>query len=120
MSPEGKVQVVVKSRRIPLRTVEVSEPIFSPSGVFMGTRSNRVILYGSVLDEGHRRAIEEGQRLSCDLGLELEVVDASKKGLFGRVRSSLGLGGAGGPTLVVSPLSTECEGPVSQDATTSL
>lgn len=109
MSPDGKVQVVVRSRRVPVRTVEVSAPVFSPTGVFVGTRRNRLVLYGSALDDTHRRAIEEGQKLSCNLGLDLEVVDASKSSLLRRILSSLGLGGSKLPTLMVAPLSHEGE-----------
>lgn len=109
MSPDGKVKVVVRSRRVPVRTVDVRVPVFSTSGVFMGTRSNRLVLYGSALDDNHKRAIEEGQKLSCSLGLDLEVVDASKSGLFRRMLSLLGLGGSELPALTVAPLSSEGE-----------
>ena len=109
MSSDGKVQVVVRSRRVPVRTVDFSVPVFSASGIFMGTRSNRLVLYGSALDDTHRRAIEEGQKLSCNLGLDLEVVDTSKSGLFRRILSSFSLGGSELPALKVAPLSYEGE-----------
>jgi hypothetical protein len=91
MSPDAKVQVVVKSRRVPIRTVRVSEPLFSTSGVYMGTRTNTRVIYDSTLDTNHRQAIEAGQRLSCYLGLNFEVIDSAKSGLGTRILSSLGL-----------------------------
>jgi hypothetical protein len=99
MSDAGKVKVVVRSRKVPLRTVEfATHPIF-PVGTYStpvsspwnsGLRRERVVVYESVLDDEQRRAIDEGQRLARNLGLELEVVDESKFGLLKRVRSSLG------------------------------
>jgi hypothetical protein len=103
MSPEGKVQVRVKSRRVPVRTVEVLEPLFSPSGVFMGTRRSKLVLYDNALNQEHQRAIDEGRRLSCHLGFELEVVDSSRSGFFRRMLSSLGRGASESPALMVAP-----------------
>lgn len=115
MSADGKVRVVVKSRRVPIRTVDVSEPIFSASGAYLGTTRNSLTLYDSSLDDNHRKAIEEGRKLACNLGLGLEVVDASTSGLFRRIRSSLRLSGSSLPSLVVSPFSPACEGSALQD-----
>ncbi len=103
MSPEGKVRVVVQSRRVPTRIIDLSVPEFAPSGVLMGSRTNRVVLYDYVLDGEQTRAIEEGRRLSCNLGLELEVVDRSQMGLFRRVLSSFGRNASSHPMVVVSP-----------------
>jgi len=110
MTSAGKVRVVVRSRKIPTSIIDLSEPIYSTSGILMGTRKNTVVLYDYVLDDDHRRAIQEGQRLSCNLGLELEVVDVSKGGIFRRVLSSFGFRGSRGPTLEVAPLPTKYEG----------
>ncbi len=103
MSPDGKVRVVVKSRRVPSRTFDFSEPVYSPIGMRMGTKSNRLVVYDYVLDEEHRRAIEEGHKLACDLGLDLEVVDRTRSGLFRRVLSSFGRGRSGEPSIEVRP-----------------
>ena len=110
MSGAGKVKVVVRSRRVPVRTVEFSSRLnyiqgaTSPgNGVVPGFQTRRAVIYESVLDDEHRRAIEEGDRLACNLGLELEVIDQSRFGLFRRVLSSLGRDGSGNVGVVVSP-----------------
>jgi len=89
MKPEGKVRVFVRSRKIPARIVDVRTPVFSPSGIYVGIARDRHIVYETVLDEEHRKAIDEGRRLSCNLGLELEVVDRAKSGPFRRALSLL-------------------------------
>ena len=81
----GKVQVVVKSQRIPIGTADFSTPIFSISGVSMGTWKRRIVLYESTLNDEHRRAIDEGRKLSCSLGLKLEVVDTSRLNILRRI-----------------------------------
>jgi hypothetical protein len=115
MTSEGKVQVVVRSRRVPTGTVDVRQPVYSgsASGILTCTRSNRIVLYDYVLDEDHKRAIEEGRRISRRLGLELVVVDVSKHGVLRRMLSSLALGASRGPTLVVAPVCSESETPLS-------
>jgi len=117
MTSRGKVQVVVASRRVPTRTVSISQPIYTMSGIRIGFQKDLRVVYGSELDREHRRAIEEGRSLANRLGLELEVVDRSKAGVFGRIRSSLGGGLPRGPTLVVSlqssgPAVSPPQGPV--------
>ena len=101
MKSEGKVRVIVRSKKVPARIVDVSTPAFTPSGVYLGAQKDRHVVYDTVLDDEHRRAIEEGRRLSFNLGLELEVVDAAK-GVMGRVLSALGRGTPHGPVVVVS------------------
>lgn len=103
MKAEGRVQVVVRSRRVPVGTISRTEPIYSASGVLVGSVPTQFVLYGRALDEEHRRAIDEGQRLACNLGLEFEVVDESKTGLFRRMLSFLGGNGSGNASVVVSP-----------------
>lgn len=115
MSPEGRVQVMVRSSKVPNRTMEVSEPLFSASGFPMGVRRNRVVLYDSTLANDHLRAIEEGQRLSCRLGLKLEIVDLSKSNFVRRLLSALGRGAAEQPNLVVTPYSQQSQGDPSRD-----
>ncbi len=105
MSPEGKVRVVVRSRRVPTRIVDLSVPEFAPSGVRMGSKTHRVVLYDYILDGDQKKAVDEGRRLSCDLGLELEVVDRSQMGLLKRMLSSFGRNGSSYPMVVVSPSS---------------
>jgi len=103
MSSEGKVRVVVRSRKVPADVVEFHQTVYSPSGIPMGTVRNRQVLYRYVLDEDHQRTIEEASELARRLCLELEVVDSGKQGLLGRLLSSLGRRGARNPTIVVSP-----------------
>ena len=102
MSSEGKVQVLVRSKKIPVASVLRTEPVYSPSGLLVGSKPVRMVLYGTKLDDEQHRAIEQGQKVSRSLGLDLEVVDVSKIGFLGRLRSSLGAGGSG-PRVVVSP-----------------
>jgi hypothetical protein len=112
MSLNSKVKVVVKSRRVPVGTVDISLPSFSPSGVFIGMQTRRAVLYDRSLDTEHQKAIEEGRRLSDSLGGHLEVVDASKSGLFGRVLASLGRRELDRPAIVVAPFMSQAEGSV--------
>jgi hypothetical protein len=116
MSSEGKVRVVVRSRRVPAGTVDFHEPIYSGSaaGLLVGARRSRLVLYSNVLDEQHRKAIEEGNRISQSLGLQLEVVDASRQGILRRMLSSLGRRAPHGPTLLVAPLHSERDAPAPQ------
>jgi len=112
MSLNSKVKVVVRSRKVPVRTVDFSLPSYSPSGVFIGLQTRRAVLYDTSLDATHRKAIEEGRRLSDTLGLQLEVVDASKSGLFARVLAMLGRNGLDHPAVVVAPSESQTEGTV--------
>ena len=106
MSPDGKVRVVVRSRRVPADVVEFNQTLFSPSGIPMGTRLTRQVLYRYILDDDHQRTIDEASRLARRLCLDLEVVDSGRQGFFGRLLSSLVRRGASAPTIVVSPSST--------------
>lgn len=103
MKSDGKVKVVVKSRRVPAGTVDVSGSVFSPSGFLLGTRKDRMIRYDYVLDGEHQVAIEHAQKISDDLGLNLEIIDAGRHGVITRLFSSIGLRRGGRPTIVVSP-----------------
>jgi len=103
MNQDGKVRVVVRSRRAPARLFEQSQTMYTPSGIPMGRMSNRSVLYDYVLDEDHLRTIEEARKLARSLCLDLEVVDSGKQGLFGRLLSSFGRRGANPPSVVVSP-----------------
>jgi hypothetical protein len=115
LSPEGKVQVLVRSSKVPNRTMEVSQPLFSASGFPIGTRTNRVVLYDSSLAGDHLRAIEEGQRLSCRLGLRLEIVDLSRTNFVGRLLSVFGRDPSPHPNVVVTPYSHQSHGAMSRD-----
>jgi hypothetical protein len=106
MSADGKVRVVVRSRKVPAQVVEFHQTLYSPLGLPMGTRTNRQVLYTYVLDEDYQRSIEEASKLARSLCLDLEVVDSGKQGFFGRILSSLGRRGASMSTIVVSPQST--------------
>ena len=112
MSKAGKVKVVVRSRMVPVRTVEfagnlnytlgaVSSPLTNVS--VPGLHRQRAVIFESFLDEEFQRAIDEGERLACNLGLELEVIDESRLGLFRRLLSSLGRDGSGNVDVVISP-----------------
>jgi len=103
MSKEGKIRVFVRSHRVPARTIEISEPMYSSWGVRMGTMRSKKMLYEYVLNEEQEKAIEEGHRVSCSLGLDLEVVDVTRRGLLGRLLSLLGRNGSREPVLLVSP-----------------
>ena len=103
MSSDGKVRVVVRSRKVPDSVVAFNQTLYSPSGIPMGTRTNRQVLYRYVLDEDHQRTIEEAGKLARRLGLELEIVDSGKQGLVRRLVSSLGQKVASNSIVVVSP-----------------
>jgi len=100
---DGRIRVIVRSRKVPSKTFELAEPVYSTSGMLMGTRRGRLVTYDDVLDDAHKKAIEEGRRLSCSLGLDLEVVDRSKAGPFRRLLSLLSEDGSARINVVVSP-----------------
>lgn len=102
MSSNGKVQVLVRTRRVPIGTATLTTPIYSMSGVFLGSTTSRIVLYGTQLDESHRNAIRESHKLSRKLGLDLEVVDA-KSGPLGRLLSLLRRGISRQPAFLVAP-----------------
>lgn len=110
---DGRVKVVVRSKKVPMRVIELANrpvmrvgAVAAPAGVptHPGPHGKRAVVFEYVLDDGHKRAIEEGRRLARTLGLELEVVDSAKKGPFGKAISLLG-SRSGGPSIVVSPSS---------------
>ena len=103
MSSNGKVQVLVRTRRVPIGTATLSTPVYSMSGVLLGSTTSRIVLYGTQLDESHRNAIRESHNLSRKLGLDLEVVDASKSGPLGRLLSLLRRGISRQPAFLVVP-----------------
>jgi len=103
MSSDGKVRVVVRSRKVPADVVEFYQKMYSPSGFPMGTRRSRQVLYRYVLDEDYQRTIEEASELARRLCLDLEVVDSGRQGFLGRLLSSFGRGGASNTTVLVSP-----------------
>ena len=106
MSSDGKVRVVVKSRKVPSGMVQLRQTTYLLSGVSMMTRADHHVLYDYVLDEDHQKAIKEARKLASNLCLDLEVIDSGRQGFFGRLLSSLGRRGAGNPTVEVSPPST--------------
>jgi len=101
MSNAGKVRVVVRSRRVPTGTRVIESPIFTPHGLF-GTEPRRVILYESRLEPSDEEAIQEGRRLSGDLGVDLEVVDLSNSNPLKRF-AHVFLGFGSGTTIVQAP-----------------
>lgn len=103
MSEDGKVRVVVRSRKVPADLVEFHQTLYSTSGISIGTRTNRQLVYRYVLDEDHQRTIEEASKLASRLCLDLEVVDTGRQSLLGRLLSSLGGRATSNPVVVVSP-----------------
>ncbi len=103
MKAEGKVQVVVRSRRVPVGTFSYSTPFYSASGVLVGSQPHRSVLYGISLDEENRRTIEEAQKLASNLGMGLEVIDESTSGFLSRFLSRLG-GNDRSPAVLVPSL----------------
>jgi hypothetical protein len=101
---EGKVQVMVRSRKIPVETVEFNLTRISYPGALVAKETNRATLYRDDLDEENQRAIQEGKRLADQLGLRLEVVDESRSNFFRRALSSLGKGSPSSPKLVITPV----------------
>jgi hypothetical protein len=107
MNPDGKVQVKVRSRRVPVATFQRTEPFYSSSGVLVGYKPVTHVLFGNSLDQEHRRTIAEAQRLASSLGLGLEVVDDSRLGILGRLLSRFNGGIPRHPAVVVSPPTDE-------------
>jgi hypothetical protein len=110
VSSTGKVQVVVRTRRVPVGTAVVTAPLYTPSGVLVGSTASRVVLYDTRMDETYRAAISEGRRLSRRLGLDLEVVDVSKLSLFRRLLSLVRWGTSDQPAFLVAPPAEESHG----------
>lgn len=105
MSPEGKVRVLVRSRRVPVRTVTISRPIVSVGGLIVGTQTTSAIVYDTSYDDQHSRAIRAAKKLSCNLDLDFEIVDRSKSNPIRRLISALAGGQSRSPSLTVEPLS---------------
>ncbi len=110
MSSGGKVRVVVRTHQVPVGSTMVTRPMFTPSGVYLGSSTTRVFVFDSRLDDAHRKAIKEGRRLSCKLGLDLEVVDASKLSPFRRLLSLVRRGASPEPAFLVAPQAGEGRG----------
>jgi hypothetical protein len=110
MSSSGKVRVMVRTRKVPVGTTVVTKPMFTPSGVFLGLGASRVVLFESMLDDADRTAIKEGRRLSRRLGLDLEVVDASRSNPFRRLLSLVRRGDSPEPDFLVAPQAGEHRG----------
>lgn len=101
MSVGGRVRIVVKSRRVPSRVIEVNTAHYLLFGNHF-LESKRVVLYEWVLDDEYLKMIDEGRRLACALGLGVEIVDCSKLSLFRRMLLYLGDHGFGSVKMVVS------------------
>jgi hypothetical protein len=110
MSSSGRVRVMVRTQKVPVGTTVVTKPMFTPSGVFLGLSASRVVLFDSRLDDAQRTAIKEGRRLSRRLGLDLEVVDASKSNPFKRLLSLLRRGDSLEPDFLVAPRARDDRG----------
>ena len=95
--------MVVRSRRVPTRLVEVRSPRFSHPGGWMSTPSVRAVEYESKLDEENLKAIEDARRIADQMGLRLEILDESRSGLITRALAALRRGFAPSPKLVITP-----------------
>ena len=51
MSPDGKVRVIVTSRKVPIRTIELRRPLYSQSGLLVGTQTSQAGLYENSFDD---------------------------------------------------------------------
>jgi hypothetical protein len=89
MTDIGKVRVLVRSTRVPVRTTVLRRPVYSHHGIRISTDEELKVVYEDVLDEQSKEAIRHASKLSQSLGLRLELVDMPKKNLFGRVISYL-------------------------------
>jgi hypothetical protein len=89
MSQQGKIRIEVSSRTVPARIINVTRPVFSTTGSRLGDQTKTMVVYETSLDDSHRRAVQEAKRMSCSLGLDLEVVDRAKSGIIGRMASAL-------------------------------
>jgi hypothetical protein len=106
MSPEGRVQVFVRSRKVPVRRIAIQRPVYSSSGLIVGTQIHYAIVYDTALDYSHQRAIEEARKLSCNLGLDLEVIDRTAANPLRRLVSAVRGGRTPQPILSLSPPSS--------------
>jgi len=100
VSPDGTIRVFVSSRKVPARRIAIHRPVYSPSGVVLGTQTNYSVVYEKELADSHQRVIEEAKKLSCNLGLTLEVIDRSISSPFRRLISTIT--GGRTPQLVLS------------------
>ncbi len=105
MSGEGKVRVVIRSRRVPIGIVNRTVPIFTPTGVLVGSTPSQTLLYDTSVDEENQRTISEAQKLARRLGLGLEVFDQARAGLVTRLLLRLGRNDAAsaGVTVLAQP-----------------
>ena len=103
MSGTGRLKVIVHSRRVPTRTIPVGRSAGLPLGIRTRPYITQAVLYEDALEGAHLRAIEEARRVSCDLGLELEVVDLAKLSPLGRLLDGLIRGFAASPSIEISP-----------------
>ena len=104
MSPEGRVRVLVRSRRVPARTITISRPIMS-AGLIVGTQTTTAVVYETSYDDNHSRAIQAAKKLSCNLDLDFEIVDRSRSNPLMRMISALVGRQTESPSLTVEPLS---------------
>jgi hypothetical protein len=107
MSSNGKVRVLVKSRKVPTGVIQLRQTTYLLSGIpgipMKTTRTEHRVLYDYVLDEDHQRAIEEARKLAGSLCLDLEVIDSRNWSFLGRLLSFLDGRGGGNPSIVVTP-----------------
>lgn len=89
MSETGPVRLLVKSRRVAVGTTLIEDPVYTLFGTRVSLTQRRGIVFEQVYDEAQRKAIAEAKRLSCSLGLPLDVIDISSSGFFRRAISRI-------------------------------
>jgi hypothetical protein len=99
---EGKVRVVVRSRKVPAAVVPLRVREISFAGTWYPERLGRSVVYGAKLDEEHQRAIADGRRVADQLGLQLEIIDLSKASALRRALAAIGSRFDQSPRLMVT------------------
>ena len=110
MSPTGEVKVFIRTRRVPVGRTTLRTPMYTLSGVYLGSTVSHAVLFATQLDESQAEAVRESRRLSSRLGLDLEVIDASKSGPLRRLLSFVRGAAPRQPAFLVSPQAEEGAG----------
>lgn len=103
MSSERTIRVTVASQKVPARTYQVERPVYSVSGIRVGTERHTRVVYERSLDKAHQKILEDARRLSVALGLRLEVVDASESGILRRTLAAVSGDKPGTARFIMSP-----------------
>ena len=93
----GKIRLVIQSKKVLVRIEDYAQPIITPGGQVVHSKTGKVRVYDYVLDENQRRTIADATELARKSGMILEVTDLSRQSFVRRAISS-GLGRIGGRT----------------------